>query len=122
MKSILVISPYIIKSDYTDKYDPDDLPDSDKRLAATVGRDYIASCIKYRDFLDSVGAYSEPVLLLWGENDEVIHEEDVKALREVIGDNAEFVSVPGGYHDFRDDVLPTLMPETIIPFLKNLIK
>lgn len=119
---MLVISPYIIKPEYTDKFDPDDLPDSDKLLAATVGRDYIASCIKYRDFLDSVGAYSKPMLLLWGENDEVIHEEDVKALRDAVGDNAEYVSVPGGYHDFRDDVLPTLMPETVIPFLQNLIK
>lgn len=120
---MLICDPYIISESFVSQFaGMEELPESYTVLAATVGRDYISSALKYADFMDQIGSYNKPVLLLLGDQDEIVHGEDVLALRDAFGSNVEFVSVAGGYHDFRDDVLPQLMPDTIIPFLNSLIQ
>lgn len=119
---MLILAPAQITMGLDEKYaEPEDIPESKVMLYATVGRDYIYAAMQHAADFEKLPDYNKPVLVLWGTSDEIIPEEAVKTVADQIGDNAVYQQVEGGYHDFRDDVLPQLMPDTILPFLDSLL-
>ena len=119
---MLILAPAPLVTDYDVKYpSAEDIPETIQLLYSTTGRDFVYSAIIYEAKFEELTDYNKPVLILHGTADEIIKEESSRAVAEKIGDNATFQLVEGGYHDFRDDVLPWLMPETIIPFLDSLL-
>lgn len=121
---MLLLAPYMLHVDYLEEFGSyENFPDSYVFLYSNVGRDYLHAAAKYEEILwDQVGAYEHPVLILCGDSDELCSEEMMQTIQEAYGENATLQMVEGGYHDFRDDVLPSLMPETILPFLESLKK
>lgn len=119
---MLILAPAPLVTDYDVKYpSAEDIPETIQLLYSTTGRDFVYSAIIYEAKFEELTDYNKPVLILHGTADEIIKEESSRAVAEKIGDNATFQLVEGGYHDFRDDVLPWLTPETIIPFLDSLL-
>lgn len=121
---MLLFSPYAFRTTYLEEFGSiDNLPDSYSLLMQKVGKDYLYSAIKYDGIIwDGISAYDKPVKIWIGDSDELIPVETAVKLAETFGDNASYEVVPGGFHDFRADVLPKLMPESILPFLNSLVK
>lgn len=122
-KGMLLLAPGMRHVTYLDEFGSlENLPESYTILYAKVGRDFLYSAIKYEEIVwNEVKDYEYPVKILLGSNDELNKEAGVQEITAAFGENASYEMVEGGYHDFRDDVLPTLMPETILPFLNSLV-
>lgn len=120
---MLLLAPGIRHVTYLDEFGSlDNLPEAYTILYATVGRDFLYSAIKYDQVVwDGMKDYEYPVKILLGTKDELNKEESIQEITASFGENASYEMVEGGYHDFRDDVLPWLMPETILPYLDSLI-
>ena len=120
---MLLFAPGAGHATYLDEFGSlDNLPDSYTILTEKVGRDFLYSAVKYEQIVwNKLCDYTKPVKIWIGDADEIIPTQTAIDLAGAFGDNASYEIVPGGYHDFRGDVLPSLMPESIIPFLDSLL-
>ncbi len=101
----------------------DNFPAKYKVMWCDVGKDYLYSYVRYNAHArEEDPKYGKPVLVLHGDRDTVTSEEDSMAACNAFGENARFETVLNGLHDFRDDVLPQLIPEVILPFLQSVIE
>ena len=121
---MLLCAPAIWHADYLEQYGSiDNLPEADSFIYQTVGRDFLYSAVKYEQIIwDNLKDYDHPVRILCGTSDELHLDQDMEEIFGAFGDKATLEMVEGGYHDFRDDVLPKIMPEIILPFLESLVK
>ena len=120
---MLLFAPGAGHATYLDEFGSlDNLPDSYSILTEKVGRDFLYSAVKYEQIVwNKLCDYTKPVKIWIGDADEIIPTQTAIDLAAAFGENASYEIVPGGYHDFRGDVLPSLMPDSIIPFLDSLL-
>lgn len=121
---MLLFAPAMWHAEYIEEFGSvDNFPKSYTFLYAKVGRDFLCSAVKYEDIIwENVKNYDFPVKILCGANDDFDLDENMEEILEAFGDGATLEMVEDGHHDFRDDVLPELMPNTILPFLESLKK
>ena len=119
---VLLLAPYTDATIVSKYSSPEEVPDSASLLLCTIGRDYLYSAWKYDHLIwDTLPSYSNPVLLLTGESDEIVKVSSVEKVAKTIGDNASFHVIAGGYHDFQPELMDSVMNDFILPFFGNLV-
>jgi pimeloyl-ACP methyl ester carboxylesterase len=103
------------------KFDPHDLPDefSTKKPPVVLGRRFIEDAFAVEDWLDRIGKYKGPVLLMHGESDRVvpvIYSEMAAGVYE----NVRFFRFPHAGHMFRAPWVKSKAINRMIVFLAEL--
>ena len=103
------------------KFDPHDLPDefSTKKPPVVLGRRFIEDAFAVEDWLDRIGKYKGPVLLMHGESDRVvplIYSEMAAGVYE----NVKFFRFPHAGHMFRAPWVKNKAIQKMIIFLAEL--
>jgi pimeloyl-ACP methyl ester carboxylesterase len=103
------------------KFDPHDLPDefSTKRPPVVLGRRFIEDAFAVENWLDIIGKYTGPVLLIHGESDRVvpvIYSEMAAGVYQ----NVRFFRFPHAGHMFRAPWVKNKAIQKMIIFLAQL--
>jgi pimeloyl-ACP methyl ester carboxylesterase len=103
------------------RFDPHDPPEefSTKRPPVTLGRKFIEDAFAVENWLDRIGAYKGPVLIIHGENDRVvpiIYSEMAASVYE----NVRFVRIPHAGHIFWQPWVKNRAIQKMIVFLAEL--
>ncbi len=88
----------------------------------TVCKDYVRSLLVHYEVYDEIAVFKKPVKILLGTNDGLFTESAMRKAVNAYGDNASYEMVQGGAHNFMPNILETLCPDTVLPFLNGLIK
>ena len=103
------------------RFDPHDPPEefSTKKPPVTLGRRFIDDAFAVEDWLDRIGAYKGPVLLMHGESDRVvpvIYSEMAASVYE----NVRFERIPHAGHIFWQPWVKNKAIQKMIVFLAEL--
>ena len=103
------------------RFDPHDPPEefSTRKPPVTLGRKFIEDAFAVEDWLDRIGAYKGPVLLMHGENDRVvpiIYSEMAASVYE----NVRFERIPHAGHIFWQPWVKNRAIQKMIVFLAEL--
>lgn len=75
---------------------------------------------QYEPFSTAKG-YVGPVIIIRGTADELVDETTCQKYMDIYGDNAEFVSIEGGNHNFSSIPAKTACNEAVVNFAKKLL-
>ena len=118
INALVTLSPaYSLVDDVNKNYTFDNLVDETKILYATVGKGYLYSALKYKDYTNIIKNYDGDVLMCHGDSDNVIKEASNQKARDAYGERLKYYTSKGTNHDFLEKDLETLMPEVLFPFL-----
>lgn len=84
------------------RFDPDDIPDHVGTSPMRVCREYVTS-VRDIDTDSVLRAYHGPVLIVHGTDDRIVPYRYAVHAKEVLQDQAEFVTIKNGPHGFHEE-------------------
>lgn len=111
---------YTIIDDIVYGYDENNLPESPTLLETEIGKGYLESAFRHRNYRTEITYFQGSVLLAVGENDNMVSPDSVESIyQQSYSSQGYFYKVPNAGHGFSALDLQSFYPEVLEPFLLN---
>lgn len=116
VKGMVLYFPALCVADDQRKRFPNesDIPETDDFMGLTLGKVFHTS-IRNFHVENEIGDYPNPILIIWGTEDELVPKSYIDMAMEKYGDNAKLITIQGGHHYSGD----AIFRESALSFMKE---